>query len=80
MTMGQWKSGCDYYCLSYEHFYLPNLPSKMGLKKCFLPQQLECPCGPRATVMSLKVTWNEGPDEAPQGKRLSSRNYAAYEL
>ena len=26
MTMVQWKSGCDYYLLSYEHFYLPNLP------------------------------------------------------
>ena len=79
MTMGQWKSGCDSYCLSYEQFYLPNLPSKMGLKMCFLPQQLECPCGPTATVMSLKVTWNEGPDQALQGKRLSPRNYAAYE-
>ena len=32
-----------------------------------------------ATVTSLKNTWNEGPDEAPQGKRLSSRNYAAYD-
>ena len=35
-------------------------------------------CGPTATVTSLKVTWNEGPDQAIQGKRLSSRNYAAY--
>ena len=34
--------------------------------------------GPTATVTSLKVTWNEGPDQAIQGKRLSSRNYAAY--
>ena len=33
--MVQWKSGCDYYLLSYEHFYLPNLPSKMGLKSAF---------------------------------------------
>ena len=62
MTMVQWKSGCDYYFLSYERFYLPILPSKMGLKKIFLPQQFECRCGPTATVMSLKVTWNEGPD------------------
>ena len=60
MTMVQWKSGCDFYLLSYEHFYYPNLPSKMGLKKCFLPQQLECRFGPTATVTSLKVTWNEG--------------------
>ena len=35
-----------------------------GLKKCFLPTQLERRCGPTATVTSLKVTWNEGPDNA----------------
>ena len=35
-------------------------------------------CRPRATVTSLKNTWIEGPDQALQGKRLSSRNYAAY--
>ena len=58
--MVQWKSGCDYYLLSYEHFYLPNLPSKMGLKKFFLRQQLEFPGGATATVTSLKDTWNEG--------------------
>ena len=72
MTKVQWKSGCDYYLLSYKHFYLPNLPFKMTLKKCFLPQQLECRCGPTATVTSLKVTWNEGLDQALQGKRPSS--------
>ena len=72
MTKVQWKSGCDYYLLSYKHFYLPNLPSKMTLKKCFLPQQLECRCGPTATVTSLKVTWNEGLDQALQRKRPSS--------
>ena len=78
MRMVQWKSGCDYYLLSYEHFYLSKLPSKMGLKKCFLPQKVQCRCGPTATVRSLKVTWNEGPDQAPEGKRLSSGHYAAY--
>ena len=78
MTMVQWKSGCDYYLMSYGHFYLPNLHSKMGLKKCFLPQQLECRCGPSATATSLNVTWNEGTDQELQGKWLSSRNYAAY--
>ena len=78
MRMVQWKCGCDFYLLSYVHFYLPNLPSKMSLKKCFLPQQLECPCGLTATVTSLKVIWNEGPDQARQGKGLSSRHYAAY--
>ena len=35
-------------------------------------------CGPTATVTSQEVSWNEGPDQALQGKRLSSRNYAAY--
>ena len=74
MTKVQWKSGCDSYLLSYEHFYLPNLPFKMGLKKCILPQQMECRCGQTATETSLKVTWNEGPDQALQGKRLRSRN------
>ena len=78
MRMAQWKSGCDYYLLSYEPFYLPNLPYKVALEKCFLPKQLECCCGPTATVTSLRVTLNEGPDQALQGKRLSSRNYAAY--
>ena len=57
MTMVQGKSGCDNYLLSYEHFYLQNLPSKIGMKKCFLPQQLECRCGPTATGRSQKVTW-----------------------
>ena len=80
MTMVQGKNGCDNYLLSYEHFYLPNLPSKMSMKKCFLLQQLECLCGPTATVTSLKDTWIEGPDQALQGKRLSSRNYAAYAM
>ena len=78
MTMVQWKSGCDYFLLSYEHFYIPNLLSKMDLKKCILPQQLKCPGGATATVTSLKDTWNEGPDQALQGKGVSSRNYAAY--
>ena len=78
MRMVQWKSGSDYYLLSYEHFYPLNLPSKIGLKKCFLPQQLDCRFGPRATVTSLKVTCNEAPDQALQGKRLSSRNTFAY--
>ena len=68
------NAGCDNFLLSYEHFYLPNLPSKMWWEKFFLLQQLECRCGPTATVRSQKVTWNEGPDQALQGKRLSSGN------
>ena len=63
MTKVQCKSGCDHYLLSYEHFYLPNLPTKMGLKKCFLPQQMECRWGPTVTVTSLKVTWIESPHQ-----------------
>ena len=78
MTMVQWKSGCDCYLLSYEHFYLPNLPSKMGVKSFFSTQQLELPCLPTVTVTSLKIIWNEGPDQSFQRKRLSSGNYAAY--
>ena len=78
MTMVQWKSGFDFYLLSYEPFYLLNLPSKMGLKKCCLSQQLECRCGPTATVTLLKVLWIEGPDQALQGKLPSSKNYAAF--
>ena len=35
MTMVQWKCGCDYYLMSYEEFYLPNLTSKMGFKSAF---------------------------------------------
>ena len=35
-------------------------------------------CGPTATVTSEKVAWNEGPDQALQGKRLSSKIYASY--
>ena len=77
-TKMQWKSGCDYYLLSYEHFYLPNLLSKIGLKRCFLPQHLECRSGPTASVTSLKGFWNEGPDQARQGKRISSKTYAVY--
>ena len=35
-------------------------------------------CGPTATVTSKKAAWNEGPDQPLQGKRLSSKIYAAY--
>ena len=50
----------------------------MGLKNLCLPEYLECRCGPTATMTSLQDTWNEGPDQALQGKRISARNYAAY--
>ena len=32
--MLQWKSGCDHYLLSYEHFYFQNLPPKWAWKTC----------------------------------------------
>ena len=72
MRMVQWNNSCDCYLLSYEHYHLSNMLSKMGLKKYILPKQLDCRFGPTATVTSLKITWNEGLDQAPQGKRLSS--------
>ena len=74
MRMVQWKCSCEFYLLSYVHFYLPNLPSKMSLKKCSYRNNWNA----AATVTSLKVIWNEGPDQARQGKGLSSRDYAAY--
>ena len=33
MTMVEWKSGCDYYLLSYEHSFLTIFPSKKGFEK-----------------------------------------------
>ena len=33
MTMAQWKSGCDYYLLSYEPIYLPLFTLQNGLEK-----------------------------------------------
>ena len=75
---GAMESDCDHYLLSYEHFHLQNLPSKMSLKNLCLPQHLECRCGLTATVTSLQDTWNKGADQTLQGKRLSSKNYAAY--
>ena len=43
MRMVQWKSGCDYYLLSYEHFYPLNLPSKIGLEKVLLTSTIGVP-------------------------------------
>ena len=77
MTMRQWKSGCDYYLLSYD-ILSPEFVLQNSMKKCFLPQQLDCRFWPTPTVTSLKVTWNEGLDQVIQRKRLGSRNYAAY--
>ena len=43
MTMVEWKSGCDHYLLSYELFYLPNLPSKNGLIKVLFTATIGMP-------------------------------------
>ena len=60
-------------------FWSPKLSVQNGLeKRLFLPQHLKCRCGPTATVTSMKPTWNEGPDQALQEKRLSARDYALY--
>ena len=59
-------------------FLSPKFALQNGLEKVLFPRQLEYHCGPTAIVTSLKTTWNEGPDQALQGKRLSSRNYAVY--
>ena len=37
--MVQWKSGCDYYLLSYEHLYLRNL-IKHFKENCLAPETL----------------------------------------
>ena len=58
-------------CWAMSIFISQNLPSKLGMKKCFLPQQLECRCGPTATVTSLKATWIEGFHQAHQGSGLA---------
>ena len=47
MRMVQWKSGCDYYLLSYEYFYLANLPSKLGLKGAFYRNNCNAAAGQR---------------------------------
>ena len=47
MTKVQGKSGCDSYLLSYEYFYLPNLPSKMGLKSAFYRNKWNAAAGKR---------------------------------
>ena len=55
MTMLQLKSSCDYYSLSYEHFYLPNLPSKIGLKNRFLRNIWNAHAGQRRPWRHWKV-------------------------
>ena len=52
-----------------------------GKNGCFRKKRLysgKSGCGPTATVTSVKFTLIEGPEQAFQGKRLSSKNYAAY--
>ena len=65
-------------CWAMSIFISQVCPPKWARKSAYLPQQLECRCGPTVTVTSLKITWNEVPDQALQEKRLCSRNLAAY--
>ena len=58
-----------------EKCYIPGNPCCIRAKVVAFGQS---GCGPTATMTSLKVTLNEGPDQALQGKRVSSRKYAVY--
>ena len=64
---------CDHYLLSYKLLFIHKMPSKMRSKNLFLTQFLESRCGPTATVTSLKLTLDEGPDQVVLGKRLGGR-------
>ena len=43
MTMVQWKSGCDYYLLSYEHSFLTIFPFKKGFEKVIFTATIGMP-------------------------------------
>ena len=55
MRMVQWKSGCDYYLLSYEYFYLANLPSKLSLKGAFHRSNWNAAAGQQRHRRHLKL-------------------------
>ena len=55
MRMGQWKSGCDYYLVSYEYFYLANLPSKLDLKGAFHRSNWNAAAGQRRHCRHSKL-------------------------
>ena len=80
----RWWGWCNgrvavtFVCWAMSIFISQICPPKWAWKKCFLLQQLECRCGQTATVTSLKVYLNEGPDQALKGKLLISKNYSAY--
>ena len=63
---------------AYPYILAQKMISKMRSKYLWLMHFLESRCDPTATVTSLKLTWNERPDQAVKGKRLSPRNYSAY--
>ena len=63
---------------AYPYILAQKMISKMRSKYPWLIHFLESRCDPTATVTSLKLTWNERPDQAVKGKRLSPRNYSAY--
>ena len=43
MRMVQWKSGCDYYLLSYEHFYPIKFALQNRLEKVLLTSTIGLP-------------------------------------
>ena len=59
----QMELGCDQYLSSYKHFFVQKLSSKIISKKRTLRYFSEGGWGPTATAKSLKLTWNNGPDQ-----------------
>ena len=56
--------GYEQYLSSYKYFLARKMTSKSWSKYRWLMHYLESRCGPMATVTSLKLTWNENPDQA----------------
>ena len=59
-------------------FWSPKLSVRNALEKPVFTATFVMPLRPTVTVTSVKVTWNEGPDQALQRKPPCARNYAAY--
>ena len=56
--------GYDASLLRYRLVFVQKIPTKMRPKNLSLMHFLESRCGPTPTVTSLKLIWNEGPDQA----------------
>ena len=63
MRILETELGCHQYLPSYRHFFVQKLPSKMYSKKLTSKYFLPPGCGPTATLMSLKLTVNNGADQ-----------------